>query len=130
MTEQIVIAFEDAQRIFDLACSLDNACSGCMDSDDVAAMRRLAVAIGADPAVCTDEEFRAQYPHAFKPGDADLWGYRMNWGAAQETDAQVIERLGGRPETLCDGGGRWKGRCGKPADDPIHQVAEDESDAA
>lgn len=66
--EMITISREDAQRIFDLAVGADSACSGYMDLDDVRAMRRLANAIGADPAVCTGDEFTTQFPHPLRAG--------------------------------------------------------------
>jgi hypothetical protein len=135
--EPVTLTFTDAQRIFDLAVGADNACSGYMDLDDVHAMRRLAVTLGVDPATCTGEEFTAQFPHPFHPGRPDLAPFRRTVSlnppdtanarhvsvTRPESDAEVIARLGGTPDSLCDVG-PWSGRCGKTADDPIHQPEE------
>ena len=133
MTRMIEIPFEDAQRIFDLAVAADNACSGYMETDDVKSMRRLAVALGVDPAECTSDEFVHLFPHTFEPSFAGLNNYRKDvyelrysvpprWRGLYsvnrpETDAEVIARVGTLPE-VCGAGRR--DRCNKPADDPIH----------
>jgi hypothetical protein len=133
--DPITLSREDAQRIFDLAVGADSACSGYMDSDDVAAMRRLAVAIGVDPAECTGPEFTTQFPHAYQPGHPDLAEYariitvhrtdtangRSITITRAETAEEVLARLGGTIPEQCIAG-RWRGRCGKSADDPIHAV--------
>lgn len=139
MTDRTVtISFEDARRIFDLAVGMDEACSGYgsgyMETDDVHAMRRLAVAIDVDPAVCTSLEFVTQFPHAFEPGRPNLDDYRqrivsmrnsVNFGpirvSTPETDEQVLARLAatGVALTIPCGAGYWA-KCGKPANDPIH----------
>lgn len=139
MTEErmVSIRFEDAQRIFDLAVGADQMCSGYMETDDVHAMRRLAVIISVDPSVCTSSEFVTYFPHKFKPytRDAILDQNRErvlkripDTGAAwniealiPETDDEVIARLGILPTSACGLSGRW-GVCNKSADDPIHEV--------
>lgn len=54
---------EDVRRIFDLLASMDGACSGYMDDEDVQAVRRVAVAIGADPRDATPSDHLAHYGH-------------------------------------------------------------------
>lgn len=133
--ETVTLARDDAQRIFDLAVGADQAASGFMETDDVAAMRRLAVAIGADPKECTGVEFVAQFPHEYLPGVPDLSEHRQtvsegrpDIGVASgitvtrpETDREILKRLGVTPREVCVVG-RWKGRCGKAENDPIHEV--------
>lgn len=123
----ITIRREDAQRIFDLAVGADSACSGYMDLDDVKAMRQLAVALGVDPAVCTGSEFTTQFPHTYEPGHPNIDEHRQTITIQRgnvtirqpETTEQVLARLGGAVPKVCMAG-RWQGRCGKAADDPIH----------
>lgn len=130
MTDEMAsIPKEDARRIFDIACSMDQACSGYMDTDDVKAMRRFAVALGVDPAECTGSEFVSQFPHAFASSPMSLNSLR-DWVVETredtehirtmrpETDAEVIARVGDVPVT-CSAGNMFR-RCGKLEDDPIH----------
>lgn len=133
---RIILDRVDAQRIFDLAVAADQACSGYMDSDDVAAMRRLAVALGVDPRVCTGEEFVSQFPHRFEPGAVDYDVHRQtivtsrpDVGALRnietrraETDEEVAARLGRTPEVLCRAS---YGRCRRPENHPCHDPGED-----
>ena len=126
----VTIRREDAQRIFDLAVGADSACSGYMDTDDVRAMRQLAEALGVDPAVCTSSEFVTQFPHVYEPGHPNSDDYRQTIVTRRgnvtirqpETNAEVLARLGGAISEVCMAG-RWKGRCGKAADEPIHAAA-------
>ncbi len=132
MTDEVIsISKEDAQCIFDLALSMDGACSGYMETDDVKAMRRLAIALGIDPIEATPEEFVSQFPHKWKPGQPDVGAYR-GWVRLDredtehannisvrrpETDGEVIERVGPIPAYCI----RGNGRCGALESDPIHQ---------
>lgn len=123
------IPFEDAQRIFDIAVAMDTACSGFMDSEDVTAMRKLAVLLGVDPKVCTPSEYMHLYPHAFvasPPQRRQVIEHRADTGSAwnirtarPETDEEMSAR-GATTEDRC-AADRWS-RCGKPASDPIHNV--------
>jgi hypothetical protein len=54
---------EDVRRIFDLLVSMDGACSGYMDDEDVQAVRRVAVAIGVDPRDATPSDHLKHYCH-------------------------------------------------------------------
>lgn len=137
--KSVTIDFEDARRIFDLAVNADSACSGYMESDDVASMRKLAVALGVDPAVCTGSEFVAKYPHTFEPESERAAFDRVrsivvvkrpdSWHASNitvtrpETDGEILERFDGcgqiRP--MCVAGGYFA-KCGRDASDSIHNV--------
>ena len=65
--ETVTIPLETAQRLFDaLATSMDFG-SGFLETDDVKALRELAVLIGVDPLLGTPDTFVKDYPHPFKP---------------------------------------------------------------
>lgn len=128
VTEQITIPKLTVQILFDaLVHSMDFG-SGFLDSEEVEALRGLAVAIGVDPRKATPIEFESQYPHAFKPNldphRQRVPGMRPELGPMwegvitthRETDTEVIARLGGVPRD----GACAVGRCGKPAGHPIH----------
>lgn len=131
MSTDITLAFETGQRIFDALVNSMDFGSGFLESDDVKALRELAVAIGVDPNVGTPEEFRGGYPHPFK-GETDRT--RIAWMSAALTQTAAVS-VTGAPYTVntvdeaklpdftpCKVGtySRW---CGKPESDPIH-VAE------
>ena len=131
MTTEITIGLETAQRIFDALTSSMDFGSGFLESDDVEALRALAVAIGVDPAKGTPHEFAAQYPHAFV-GETDRQRIAWMFGALSQNVAYSVT---GAPYTVntmdeaklpdftpCKIGpaGRW---CGKPEADPIHEAA-------
>lgn len=131
MTEMVTIPKETAQRLFDaLAGSMDFG-SGMLETDDVEALRALAVAIGVDPNKGTPDEFAAGYPHGFE-GQTDRQRVAWQRGALTQTTAISVT---GAPYTVnmideaampdfvpCKVGpyGRW---CNKPEDDPIHQAS-------
>ncbi len=132
MNDEVTIRREDAQRIFDLAVSADNACSGYMDLDDVTAMRRLAVTLGVDPGQCTGMEFVTRFPHRYNATRTNVPMHRRMITEAREdtehsvniivrrpeTDAEVLARLHEVLPEICGAGGY--GRCGAGPDDPIH----------
>lgn len=61
--EKITIEREDGRILFDaLSSSLDFG-SGFLDTEEVEALRRLAVSIGIDPMEATPSEFRQSYKH-------------------------------------------------------------------
>lgn len=116
----VTLTHEDAQRIFDLALGMDQACSGYMESEDVALMRRLAVAIGVDPAAATPDEFASQYPHAYvePPGPVkDLKRPRVIRDIGRGRTASMPD-----PDYAPPGG--WpcyaSRRCGRPREHEIH----------
>lgn len=86
MSEQITIPKEPAQRLFDaLTGSMDYG-SGFLESDDVQALRELAVAIGVDPRTATPDEFKGKYPHTFV-GETDRQQVAWMVGALTQTVA-------------------------------------------
>lgn len=112
---------DDARRLFDLALGMDAACSGYMDSEDVALMRRMAEALGVDPAVATPGEFASQYPHAY----LEPPGYIKD--KARPIVESVLSRGRGSawmPDHTYVPKGGWpchaSGRCGKPREHEIH----------
>lgn len=127
----IKLDFEHAQRIFDALVNSMDFGSGFLETDDVVALRALAVAIGVDPNVGTPSEFAAQYPHPYKPAPSRE-GIAYVSGALTSTVAYTVN---GHPYTVnhideakmpdfvpCNVGpyGRW---CNKPEDHEIHQAA-------
>jgi hypothetical protein len=141
--ETITIRRDHAKRIHDILADIaeawdDRDYGATLDSDDTAAARQLAEALGLDPATVTDPIQLPSFPHAFAPGETDLDKRRRLAKRTQgrfsfqtpETDAEVIARLGGPPGEVCEAGGRsdgWGetiGMCRKSAADPIHQTAE------
>lgn len=133
MTEEMIsVPKRIAQIVFDLAVTADSIASGVMDTEDITAMRQLAGILGVDPAVCTSDEFVAQFPHEYRAKRPSLDEYRRMvseprpdtaaaWRISihrPETDAEVVARLGGYPEECA----AW--RCTKPADHPIHVIPE------
>lgn len=81
--------FEAAQRVFDALVSSMDFGSGFLETDDVAALRELAVAIGVDPNVGTPAEFRSQYPHPFE-GETDRTRIAWMSGALNQTAAVSV----------------------------------------
>jgi hypothetical protein len=124
----VALRFEDAQRLFDaLANSMDFG-SGFLESDDVEALRALAVAIGVDPQKGTPDEFAAQYPHAFD-GETDRMRVAQMYDALIQTvkygaTAQPFTvnhiQEGRMPDHVPCKVGTYGRRCQKPETDPIH----------
>lgn len=129
----ITIPLEVGQRLFDaLATSMDFG-SGFLETDDVAALRALAAAIGVDPAKGTPDEFKSQYPHIFVAApDRQRIAYMLGGAAFKQVVAISVT---GEPYTVntineaalpdyepCAVGtyNRW---CFKPETDPIHAAA-------
>lgn len=117
----VTLTHEDAQRIFDLALGMDQACSGYMESEDVALMRRLAEALGVDPAVATPWEYASQYPHDY----VEPPGYIKD--RARPMVASLLSRGRGviaMPDHTYVPEGGWpchaSGRCGRPREHEIH----------
>lgn len=70
MSELITIPKGTAQILFDALVQSMDFGSGFLDTEEVEALRGLAVAIGVDPIVATPVEFKAGYPHPFD-GETD-----------------------------------------------------------
>lgn len=77
MDDLVTMPKEIAQILFDAAVGTMDFGSGMFDTEEVEALRSLAVLIGVDPIKGTPAEFVKHYPHAFKP----------------MTDPHVIERV-------------------------------------
>lgn len=121
--EQITIPKLTAQILFDALVQSMDFGSGFLDTEEVEALRAMAVALGVDPAVATPAEFTGNYQHQFKPMDqAMIYNVFKPHVAVNTPAGWETERQGELPDfTPCMMGtwGRW---CGKPQDDPIHQV--------
>lgn len=127
--ETITIPVDTARILFDaLSTSMDFG-SGFLDTEEVEALRALAVAIGVDPTKGTPEEFAAGYPHAFD-GETDRTRAAYMFNALTQ---QVSVSVTGAPYTVnvvdnrampefvpCKAGS-WGRKCLKPEGDPIHQ---------
>lgn len=94
--KQIKIPFKTAQILFDaLVTSLDFG-SGFLDTEEVAALREVAVAIGVDPAKATPDEFQRDYPHVYE-GETDRTRVAWMTGALEQTSAVSVT---GAPYTV------------------------------
>lgn len=113
----IKVSVDDAQRIYDALVGADSMCSGYMESDDVAALVRLAEALGIVPHI--PAEFVAEYPHEFREGPrntrevtyikmVEVWP-----GRAEEVECHQHEPIG---PPLCK-----LSRCRKPREAEIHR---------
>ncbi len=71
MIDQVTIPREVAQAVFDIATGSLNFGSGFLDTEEVEALRALAVAIGVDPMVGTPYEFAVRTPHPYTPDAND-----------------------------------------------------------
>lgn len=67
MADTTEIVTEDLRALFDIGVGSMNFTSGCLDTDEVEVLRRVAAALGVDPMAGTPSEFATQYPHDFKP---------------------------------------------------------------
>lgn len=63
MTE---VPAEDLKVLFDALVSSMDFGSGFLDTEEVNALRNVAVLLGVDPTDATPSEFAAQYPHDFR----------------------------------------------------------------
>jgi hypothetical protein len=140
---QITISLETGQRLFDALITSMDFGSGFLETEDVEALRALAVSIGVDPEKGTPDEFIAQYPHQFKdPGersaiavmvgaaDRQVGHWTGTWGDADNrwVDETVIDESRMPAYAPCRRGvyGRW---CAKPAEDPIHRSEQDDRES-
>jgi hypothetical protein len=117
--DMIVLKFEEAQRLFDLAIQMDTMCSGYMETDDVELMRALAIRLGVDPKEATPSQFAGKYPHDFRPIPAKSTGVQLAWlkeGNPPGSDPS--------PEWLKTWQDAYQScavwQCHKPKGDPIH----------
>lgn len=128
--EQIAIPKLTAQIVFDAAVGSMDFTSGMLDTEEVEALRSLAVILGVDPAVATPAEFRSSYGHAFEPmPDEMIRRVFTPYVAVPEPEAPggwMTERHGELPDFTPCQVGTWGRHCGKPESDPIHRAAEDE----
>jgi hypothetical protein len=129
--ETITIPKLTGQILFDtLATSLDFG-SGFLDTEEVAALRGLAEAIGVDPAKATPDEFKRDYPHAFE-GETDRTQIAWMCGALEQTRAVSVTGSPYTVNTIRDDAmpdyapckiGSYGRKCLKPETDPIHEAA-------
>ena len=129
MTEQITLPKESVQILFDAMVDSMDFGSGRFDTEEVEALRGVAVVLGVDPDVATPEEFQSRYPHAYDgetnrilaarmlgailmPGKPNPAGKPFNAGDIDETAMPVYA-----PCKV----GAWKRPCCKPESDPIHR---------
>lgn len=68
----IAVPTEDLRTLFDIAVGSLNFVSGFLDSDEVDALRRVAVQISVDPMAGTPKEFALRTAHQFVP-DTEGW---------------------------------------------------------
>lgn len=133
MNSEIKLNKEHAQRIFDaLASSMDFG-SGFLETEDVEALRALAVAIGVDPNKGTPDEFKAQYPHPFKDA-TDRVAVAATFGALSHSIAYgdrgipyAVHHIdqSKMPDYAPCMTGPCGRKCAKPVDDPIHRQESD-----
>jgi hypothetical protein len=73
----ITVPTGDLRTLFDIATGSLNFGSGFLDSDEVDALRRVAVLIGVDPMAGTPTEFAVRIAHAYtpEPDDRSGWGW-------------------------------------------------------
>lgn len=112
---KITLSLDDVRHLFDLAVDTPLVCSGSFDTDDVELLRRIAVHLGVEPNGITPDEFAAQYPHKHKRRDVHA---AMAYG---ETGEQAQARIARQRADVTCWVGTYGRRCGKTADDPIHQ---------
>jgi hypothetical protein len=124
--ETVTIPKEAAQRVFDALVSSMDFGSGFLETDDVTALRTLAVAIGVDPSEGTPLGFVGQYPHRFRamtdPQRIDRVFGIPRVVAVAGPDGWTTERNDTEPPFVpCEAGWPW---CAKGENHPIHQTAE------
>ncbi len=83
---------EDLKVLFDALVSSMDFGSGFLDTEEVEALRNIAVLLGVDPTDATPSAFAAQYLHGFRPRPS-------SWPPSDD---------------LC-------GHCRRTVGDPIHQ---------
>lgn len=127
--EQITIPKLTAQILFDsLAGSMDFG-SGMLDTEEVEALRGLALAIGVDPVKGTPSEFAGKFPHVFE-GETDRTRIAWMVGALKQVSVVTNEYGHTRTENVIDEAGlpdhppckvgSYSTKCLKPESDPIH----------
>lgn len=125
--EQVTIPKLTAQIVFDALVQSMDFGSGFLDTEEVEALRGLAVALGVDPAEATPAEFMATYQHAFKAmPDEMIRRVFTPYVAVLEPavpGGYRTERHGQLPAFTPCQVGTWGRHCGKAENDPIHQVA-------
>ena len=138
MTEQITIPKETGQILFDALVQSMDFGSGFLDSEEVEALRGLAVAIGVDPNTATPDEFAAGYPHPYdgetnrmlaaRRIGATLWPGMPNPTGKPFNPGDIDEsRMPDYPPCKV---GPWGRACGKPEDDPIHVAVREAAEEA
>lgn len=130
--EQITIPKLTAQVLFDALVGSMDFGSGFLDSEEVEALRGLAVALGVDPKVATPSEFVSQYEHTFAPMPPEMIPNVFTphvavrcGGSGGGIEIWTTERQGQLPDFTPCKVGAWGRMCRKPESDPIHQAAED-----
>ncbi len=93
----ITVPTDDLRTLFDIATGSLNFGSGFLDTDEVAALRRVAVLIGVDPMAGTPTDFAKRTAHAHTP-ESPSW-----------------------PEGPC----KWCGRHNDPKDYDPHPAADE-----
>lgn len=126
--EMITIPKLTAQILFDaLANSMDFG-SGFLDTEEVEALRGLAVAIGVDPATGTPLEFQRDYPHVFE-GETDRTRVAQMVGALTQSRAVSVTGQPYTANTIDDDAmpdhvpckvGSYGRKCLRPEADPMH----------
>lgn len=116
----IAVRKGDVQAVLDIATMGDDLGSGFMDSEQVEAMRTLAVAIGLDPMKVTPRSFRCGYRNGVhNPGWVAHW-FGENGGAWICDDCHTILDIGPGPAGEEPGKPRWVRRViPKIADDVV-----------
>jgi hypothetical protein len=89
--EEVTVPLDDLKAILDIATQSMDWSSGFLDHDEVATLRRIAVAAGVDPMEATPTEWRLQYSHDFKRQDKPVWwdtprsrGDRGEWSTSTQ----------------------------------------------
>jgi len=128
--EQITIPKLTAQILFDELTSTLDFGSGFLDTEEVEALRGLAMALGVDPLKGTPAEFVKHYPHPFKPIEDERMITRIyNLIEPGDVTAQVVgpertEEINAerRPTFVPCGAGAYP-YCQKSERNPIHGAA-------
>ncbi|GAA0583039.1 hypothetical protein GCM10010172_80080 [Paractinoplanes ferrugineus] len=129
-TDTVTLGKEAAQRLFDALCNSMDFGSGFLETDDVEALREMAVAIGVDPNVGTPDEFKAGYPHPFE-GESDRRQVAWMFDAFSQSVRYSVTNAPYTVNDIDDSRmpdftpckvGSYGRRCAKPESNPIHQA--------